>query len=255
MLLDVTLALRGGGGSDAGASGEGNKEEVKSSSSSVTSLSDEYELLSDTTVFRGWRNVVERSVRYSSGRVVNFHLTEQSGASHRAVLVLAWDRSTQTCTLIREYMPSRHRLVTGLAAGMVEFHDEHGEGGGSNATSTNTNGLLDPLGAVEDSARRELAEECRLEGGTWHALTPAEGVVMDKYCTTRLHAYLVIDAAPMNETAHQVHHRDDAEEGMQVLSGVSMEQLQEWIDEGELTMVGSWGAMLAIEKLRSLQEI
>jgi hypothetical protein len=250
-MLDVTLALRGGGGSDAGASGKGSKEEA--GSSSLTLPSSEYELVGDTTAFRGWRNVLERSVRYPSGRVVHFHLTEQSGSSNRAVLVLAWDRSTKTCTLIREYMPSRHQLVTGLAAGMVE--EDHHHHVDSNATSTG-DGLLDPLVAVEASARRELAEECRLEGGTWHALTPPDGVVLDKYCTTKLHAYLVINATPMNhETSDQVHHRDDAEEGMQVLSGVPLEQLQEWIDEGELTVVGAWGAMLAIERLRSLQEI
>jgi 8-oxo-dGTP pyrophosphatase MutT (NUDIX family) len=256
MLLDVTLALRGGGGGGGGASREGDGDAVLSTapttSASTLSSSNEYELLGDTTVFRGWRNVLERSVKYPSGRVVHFHLTEQSGSSNRAVLVLAWDRSTKTCTFIREYMPSRHRLVSGLAAGMVEDHHHHHVD--SNATSTGA-GLLDPQ-AVEASARRELAEECRLEGGTWHALTPPDGVVMDKYCTTKLHAYLVMDATPFHdETAHHVHPRDDAEEGMQVLSGVSLEQLQEWIREGEFTVVGAWGAMLALEKLRSLQEI
>jgi hypothetical protein len=42
---------------------------------------------------------------------------------------------------------------------------------------------------------------------------------------------------------------------MEVVSGVPLEQLRQWIQEGELTAVGAWGAMLAIDKLRDLHEI
>ena len=56
----------------------------------TTSSEDGFERLGDdAVVFRGWRNVVERTVRYPSGHAVQFHLTEQSGPSNRAVLVLA----------------------------------------------------------------------------------------------------------------------------------------------------------------------
>jgi 8-oxo-dGTP pyrophosphatase MutT (NUDIX family) len=226
-----------------------------------------YHIVDERVLFRGWRNVVGRTVRYPSGNLVEFHVVSQS-VSDEAVVVVAFDRVRRTFTLVREYMPSRLGLVLGMAAGMVEE--------GSHNDGINGENGFAPASADDDtvlaSAIRELAEECRLDGSAaaaeseataeWIRLTsPAHGTVMDKYCTTRLHAYLVIGARPLPEEKDDLHHhphphrRDDAEEGMEVVQGITEEQLLDLIQRGDLTVVGSWAALLALQKLRVMKEL
>jgi 8-oxo-dGTP pyrophosphatase MutT (NUDIX family) len=242
-----------------------------------------FRVVDERVLFRGWRNVVGRTVRYPSGNLVEFHVVSQSvpppeaeaetregdppGSSHRdeAVLVVAFDRPTRTFTLVKEYMPSRHGLVLGMAAGMVEGCDDASATGGEG-------GLADDV--ILAGAVRELAEECRLDGGPssgaeWIRLTPPlHGTVMDKYCTTSLHAYLVVNARPFPHEQDDVmidgagdgsavgpHQRDDAEEGMEVVRGMTPAQLLECVRSGELTVVGSWAALLALQRLREMGEL
>lgn len=216
-----------------------DREEIANEDVMTGETSHGYKLLQEDVLHNGWRRLIRRRVQYPhSEQVVDFEVVGQKGGTDQAVLVFCWDTQTKTATLVREYMPSVHRMMHGLAAGMVE-HDRHSQS---------------PLIA----AQHELEEECHMTGGReWILLTPSSigGIVMDKYSTTRISVYLVLDANPMNDDEKANRPRDESEEGMQILRGVTVEQIRCWMSEGEMTIVGSWACLLAFEKLRELGEI
>jgi hypothetical protein len=195
---------------------------------------DTYTILNETVMYDGWRRLIRRTVLLPSSLQVDFEIVAQKG-SDKAVLVFVWDSATKRATLIREYMPSVHRLMFGLAAGMVE--DKHAKHLGN-----------DSLIAAE----HELEEECRMKGGTWYSLTAGD-VVLDKYSSTGLSVYLVVDPTSIAESDAKP--RDETEEGMQVVHGVSVDEIRRKIAAGEMTVVGGWASMLALDKLRELGEI
>jgi hypothetical protein len=111
------------------------------------------------------------------------------------------------------------------------------------------------------AAQHELEEESRLRGGTWHRLTPPDGPVpMDKYSSTALTVFLVIDPEPVDENggASGCRQRDDTEEGMEILPNVTLERLRDvYLNQrnNRMTVVGSWATLLALERLREMGEI
>ena len=261
------LAWRGGGD---GADGDGNDDmfhpqqststaDIHSSSGIVLSSqappAAAHQLLEETTIHDGWRRLINRKVRLpASGKVADFEIVAQRGTD-QAVLIFVWHSSTKTATCIREYMPSVHHPMLGLAAGMVEEKKHSSSYTGNN--NDDDDGVDDMNNEEQDAcwmaAKCELEEECRLTGGAqWIRLT-ANPVVMDKYNTTRLTVFLVID--PVAVDSAQAKPRDDTEEGMQVIPNVTVKQLEHWIQTGQMTIVGSWGTLLALQKLRQLGEI
>jgi hypothetical protein len=237
----------------AAAAIETNKVEEESSN-------DAYEIVSEEVLHDHWRRLIRRSVRLptgtssSSSRVVDFEIVAQKGTD-QAVLVFCWNTVTKRATLIREYMPSTHCRMMGLAAGMVE-DDKHGNGGDSDKATGDAESVHDSVGDYEDdmrltAAKDELEEECRLVGGRWMRLTE-RGVVMDKYSTTRLSVYLVLDPESVHEDDAKPR---DLEEDIQVVPGVSAGEIRDMIVTGRMTVVGGWASLLALQKLRELGEI
>jgi 8-oxo-dGTP pyrophosphatase MutT (NUDIX family) len=219
--------------------------------------------------------------------IIDFELVGQR-LPDQAVLIFVWHRSKNknytsdrhhadhehdinmddddggTVTLIREYMPSVDAYGYGLAAGMVDDHDDH---------NNDNNDRLDDKTLV--AAQRELAEECLLEQGEWLRLTPpprsppptneddqtppedVEGVVVDKYCTTKMVVYLVIDPVPIMDAQRRatiLAHRDNdnnAELGLQVVQ----ESLPRFRTEclPNMTIVANWASRLALEYIEGLQ--
>jgi len=125
-------------------------------------------------------------------------------------------------------MPGSHRKMWGLAAGLVE-EDKHESD-------------------IRTAAAHELEEECHLQGGRWIALSKNPSA-MDKYSLTSIAAYLVIDPV----SAENPKPLDDAED-IEIVSGVRIPQILEWIRDGDMNLVSAWGCMLAMEKLRELGE-
>mmetsp|Transcript_36131 Transcript_36131/g.66665 ORF Transcript_36131/g.66665 Transcript_36131/m.66665 type:complete len:127 (-) Transcript_36131:70-450(-) len=118
-----------------------------------------------------------------------------------------------------------------------------------------TPGIIETCPNKHDSdpfiaARHELEEECHLSGGTWHRLTE-EGctVAMDKYNASMITAYLVLDANHVDDPRPL-----DEEEDIEIVRGVPAEDILDMVRRGEFNIVGSFGALLAIEKLRELGE-
>ena len=73
---------------------------------------------------------------------------------------------------------------------------------------------------------------------------------MDKYATTVVRVYLVlnprkaVDPRPL-----------DDEEDITIAPGVTVPAIQEMIARGEMNVVGGWASLIAIQKLRELEEI
>ncbi len=184
------------------------------------------EIVDEELVYSGWRTILKRRVKMRNGKLVDFDLVGVK-TGDGAVLVFAWDSKTKTCTVIREYMPASNKILWGLAAGLIE--DKHGQN-------------------TEIAARHELEEECHLKGGTWIPLLtkPAQ---MDKYALTAIQCYLVIDP----ETATNPKPLDE-EEDIEIVTGVTIPEVLGYIRDGEMNLVGGYGSLLAIEKLRELGE-
>jgi hypothetical protein len=73
---------------------------------------------------------------------------------------------------------------------------------------------------------------------------------MDKYVVTEITPYLVVDPH------HVPNPRPlDDEEEIEIVSGVTPDQIMQMIREGDMNLVGGWGALLAMQKLKELGEI
>jgi hypothetical protein len=234
-----------------------------------------FTILSETLIYENWRRLVSRRVKLPSGLVANFEIVGQrrslvvsrdrydddhhiSESDHdnmhdQAVLIFVWHRNTQTTTLIREYMPSVHRKMYGLAAGMVEGDKHHP----SNWKHPTTGQFATNISLQEVAARCELEEECRLRDGEWFRLT-AEPVVMDKYSMTGLTVFLVLDPVSVG-TEHESNgtplQRDKSEEGMEIIANVTLHELTHLLENSDLTAIGSWACLLAMHHLRIMGEV
>lgn len=90
-----------------------------------------YEIKSDKIVYSGWRRVIRRTVtsqhhphhfdEYNSTKhQIDFDIIDQNHGTSGAVIIFAWNSTSKTATIVREYMPGCHRVLGGLAAGLVE---------------------------------------------------------------------------------------------------------------------------------------
>jgi hypothetical protein len=194
---------------------------------SSTYTVDGYTLCQETLVYSHWRTIYQRIVRMPhDGKMVTYDVVGQKG---NTVIVFSWNTSSRTATILREYNPGPHRILYGLAAGVIE--EEKHE---SNARV---------------AAEHELEEELHLAGGIWYPLLE-KPLAMDKYATTMIHAFLVLDAHVVTNPRPL-----DEEEDIEIIRNVTIPEIIEFIRRGEMNVVGSWAALLAIEKLRELGEL
>ena len=228
MQKHVLESIPRGGDADNG-NDDGYNDGSKTTDSTTTSPASEpsgFEIIDEKIVYSGWRTILQRKVRMRNGKVVDFDLVGVK-TGEGAVLVFAWDTKSKTATVIREYMPASNRILWGLAAGLIE--EKHGHD-------------------TELAARHELEEECHLKGGKWIPLL-TQPAAMDKYATTVIQCYLVIDPEPeMNPKPL------DDEEDIEIISGVTIPKILSYVKDGEMNLVGGYGSLLAIEKLRELGE-
>ena len=88
-------------------------------------------------------------------------------------------------------------------------------------------------------------------GGTWYQLTkPGIAIAMDKYVQSKVTPYLVLDAHVVENPRPL-----DAEEDIEIIRGVTVEEIKEMIEGGDMNLVGSWASLLALQKLKELNEI
>jgi ADP-ribose pyrophosphatase YjhB (NUDIX family) len=227
MQKHVLESIPRGGYADNG-NDDGYNDASKTTDSTITtspaSEASGFEIIDEKIVYSGWRTILQRKVRMRNGKVVDFDLVGVK-TGEGAVLVFAWDTKSKTATVIREYMPASNRILWGLAAGLIE--EKHGHD-------------------TELAARHELEEECHLKGGQWIPLL-TQPAAMDKYATTVIQCYLVIDPEPETNPKPL-----DDEEDIEIISGVTIPEILSYVKDGEMNLVGGYGSLLAIEKLREL---
>ena len=127
-----------------------------------------YEIVKEELKYSGWRKVVRRTVSSpprvpcsphpqratretsmdTKRRTIDFDIVDQATSTSGAVIVFAWNSTSKTATIVREYMPGPHRVLSGLAAGIVEDDGKH---------HSTVEGLGEP--DVLIAARYELEEE------------------------------------------------------------------------------------------------
>lgn len=204
--------------------------------------SHDYEILNDERVYDGsWRRVIRRTVQRrrrhlpddATDEILQFDIVEMP-RRNAAVIIFAWNTTSKTATIVREYMPGPHRTLSGLAAGIVEDATEH------------------PTTLI--AAQYELEEECHLTNGTWYRLTSHESVSipMDKYVSTEITPFLVVNPEHVTNRAPRPL---DHEEEITIVHGVTPAKIVKMIYEGDFNIVGGWASLLALEKLRELGEI
>lgn len=185
-------------------------------------------IVGERVAYKRWRTIVERKIQLHDDKILDFDLVGMAGASS-AVVIFAWNSTSKTATLVREYHPGPNCYLFGAAAGIVE-DDKHNS---------------DPILA----AQHELEEECHLAGGTWYLLTPTP-IAQDKYHLNTLRCFLVVDALHVPDPKPQDH-----EEDIEIVPNVSIDDIKEMIQQGQVNVIGCWACLLAIEKLRELGEI
>ena len=204
-----------------------------------------YKIINDERVYDGpWRRVIRRTVHRSRHHIptdddtttdiLQFDILDMP-QKNGAVIIFAWNTTSQTATIIREYMPGPHRILSGLAAGIIE-----------DDTTKHPTPLI--------AAQYELEEECHLTNGTWYRLTSHESISipMDKYISTEITPYLVINP---EHVTNRPPRPLDYEEDIEIVHGVTPAEIVQMIIEGDFNIVGGWAALLALEKLRELGEI
>ena len=100
-----------------------------------------YQIISDKLVYSGWRRVIRRTVssqKYAhphhyddynaKEHLIDFDIIDQNHGTSGAVIIFAWNSTSKTATIVREYMPGCHRVLGGLAAGLVEDEKHTSEG-------------------------------------------------------------------------------------------------------------------------------
>ncbi|PFH32020.1 hydrolase, NUDIX family protein [Besnoitia besnoiti] len=184
-------------------------------------------VLSEKVVYRGWRNVIKRTVQFPNGQPVSFDVTD----APPAVIVLPWCSRTKTVTLLKEYCPGvNEKGMFTLVAGLYE------------AKHT----------SVEDCVRCETEEEAQLRGGTLiPVMSSADGSMPGaKYTAQRFLPYIVKDATPVSDPRPL-----DDDEIIVPVHGISVEEAV-WIAlHGRMTSTGCMMLFLALHKLRELKEI
>lgn len=163
-----------------------------------------YEILKDEVHYSGWRKVVRRSVTINDHphqRIIDFDVIDQAQSSGGAVIVFAWNSTSKTATIIREYMPGPHRVLSGLAAGIVEV-GKHSEEPGEETSLVAARYELEEEWYVDsdllvltccrriDYLRQILLKSSHLAGGKWFRLTE-DGVSGKCPDQNRVHASLL----------------------------------------------------------------
>jgi hypothetical protein len=182
-------------------------------------------VVAEREVYRGWRRMVQRDIQMPTGEV---HTFDVLASERESVLVFPWCSATKSATLIREYSPACQSFDSGVVAGIVE-KDKHA--------------------SALEAAKFELEEEGHLTGGTWFPLLSRTSG-LDKYNESRFHVFLVLD--PSKATSPRA--LDDAEY-IEIESGVSACEVRSRIADGQLSVVSSYTCLLALEKLRELNEL
>lgn len=176
--------------------------------------------------------VYARTVRFPSGNNFTFDVWGRvwRNDSFSVVSVVPFDRATQTFTMLREYNVAHGRFVYAFPQGQFE-RVKHA--------------------SLRDAARAELEEEAGLRCTSWTDLLAEgvrEGAPQDKYQREKVFYFLCTAVEAVAEKAEV-----DAEEEIEVVSGVTPGQVRELVAEGVLQSNNIAAALMALDRLRRMR--
>ena len=183
----------------------------------------EFKVLNKTIVYDGWRKIIRKEVNMPQKKSVMFDVVTTLGMP--SITVFIWDTKSATATLIQEYHPGVEKMMYGVVAGGFESH-KHSS----------------PM----ECAASELEEEAHLFTNKFIPLLGHENVSIpfEKYSDNRLYPYLALDCTlvdhpkPLDEEEHITIHRN-----------ITYDELMELISNGEMNIISSYTAIMAINKL------
>ena len=188
-----------------------------------------YRVESERVLWKRYKTVVERNVRYPNGKLVSFDIAAcrnpitSAGGLCASVFVFPFCTRTRTTTMLREYAPGGHRFHTGFVAGFYE-PQKHG--------------------TVEAAARAEMSEEVHLKNGELVML--GNPIPADKYSDNRFYYFLALDPEKDSTPAK----RDD-NEVIETIPNVPLDQIRSIIAKGAFNAPNALLGLLALDELRN----
>ncbi|KAJ3412285.1 hypothetical protein HDV05_000996 [Chytridiales sp. JEL 0842] len=155
------------------------------------------------------------------GQVVEWDVVGHAAENPAFCVVFPFFTKTKTTTLLLEYMQGINRIRYSLVAGAFDRKKHK---------------------TISDTATSELSEEAYLTGGRMVCLLPEahEGVMEVKWCRNRFIPFLCIDPEIDPNPLPR-----DAEELIQLERDVTMEELDEIIVSGDMSLTGTQTIVMA----------
>lgn len=201
----------------------------------LTSLDQKYKTKSENVVYDRYARVYDREIEFPDGKSFMFDIWGRvwKNNSFSVVAIVPFHSHTQTFTLVREYNPAHTRHVYGFPQGMVEWSKHE--------TLTN-------------AAAAELEEEAHLACDHLVSLLSNDdvmsgGVPQDKYQRESVYFFLCADSKHVDNPAHL----DDEEESLEIVHGITVEQVHELARAGALQSNNIAAGLMAVEKLRDMR--
>lgn len=189
---------------------------------SVVAPSGTFTTTDASIVYKNFRTIESRRIVYPNGDVHPFEVLKQTDPN---VVVVPWNLTDSTTTMIREYHPGQQRIMQGTVAGMYEL-------------KRHTSAL--------DAAQHELEEEAHLACRDWYQLS--SDMAYGKYIDNGFYFFLAVDCHVVPKPTAG----EPEEEGMEIIRNVSMAEFKELIRNNQPNMPSTLAYYMAKEKLEEL---
>ncbi|KAJ9076018.1 hypothetical protein DSO57_1030156 [Entomophthora muscae] len=190
-------------------------------------LNDEnkFEIISQRVVYQRFLKVTDRLVRFPDQRVFSWDVV---GHQYPFVCVMAYFTKDKTLSIIKEFLQGVNQEGFSFVCGGFD--------------PTKHRDYL-------DAARSELSEELGFSDGTWYSLldSKSRGITEVKWCSNVFFPFLVIDPKFSNSPDPK-----DPEEYITPIDNVSLNQIDELIFQGKLSLPSVQTYLMARKKLIDL---
>ena len=187
-----------------------------------------YRHLDDKVVYSRYARVYSRDIRFPNGKTFSYDVwgRDWKNDSFAVVTVIPFDPQTQTFTLIREYNIAHTKFVYAFPQGQFER--------AKHASFV--------IGAI-----REMEEEARLTCDEKDMLQLGSGVPQDKYQRESVYYFLCTKTKPSGNAER------DEEEDIDIVPGVTVDQLRAVSMGGRLQSNNVAGAYMGMDKLKRMK--
>ncbi|CAO3683760.1 unnamed protein product [Umbelopsis ramanniana] len=184
-------------------------------------------ILKDEIVYKRYITVWQRTTRFEDGREIQWDVVGHDSPLPTFVTVFTFDTNTKTTCILKEYVQGSNEVKYTCTAGSFDRRKHQ---------------------SLEEAAQHELSEEAQLTGGHWISLCPSsqpEGISELKWGKNRFVPYICINPTPDANPKPR-----DAEEYMEVVRDVSIDDFTQMVMRGEVMLPSVQTGWMAIEWLK-----